>query len=277
VSAPSRGTVVKYTILTVLALGFVGLPLWTLIINSLKPLGEANELGTGLPHHWTAWDNYKTVIQDGHAVRGFLNSLIIAIPSVTIVLLVGSLAAWVFARGKSRALSVVYYFSIAGILLPPAVVTTVLVLKNAGVYGSYLGVVLFYSGVFMSFAIFFITGFVKSIPIELEEAARIEGSRPIGIFFRVILPLLRPILTSTLVVIMLFIWNDFFFPFFLIEDESKNTLTLGLYNFVSGYQYQVRWNLVFAEVVVVSLPMLLVYVVAQKRIVAGLMGGAINR
>jgi raffinose/stachyose/melibiose transport system permease protein len=277
VSAPSRTSVIKYTALTILALGFIGLPLWTLIVNSLKPLGEANQLGTGLPHHWTAWDNYKTVVQDGHALRGFLNSVIIAVPSVTIVLLVGSLAAWVFARGKSRVLSVVYYFSIAGILLPPAVVTTVLVLKNVGVYGSYPGVILFYSGVFLSFAIFFITGFVKSIPIELEEAARIEGSRPIGIFFRVILPLLRPILTSTLVVIMLFIWNDFFFPFFLIEDESKNTLTLGLYNFVSGYQYQVRWNLVFAEVVVVSLPMLLVYVVAQKRIVAGLMGGAVNR
>ena len=131
-------------------------------------------------------------------------------------------------------------------------------------------------GIFMSFAIFFITGFIKGIPYELEESARIDGHGPVRIFRRIILPLLTPILATTFVVLLLFLWNDFIYPFYILNSSDQRTLTLGLYNFVSGYQYEIRWNLVFADVVMVSLPLLLVYFVAQKRIMAGLMGGAVK-
>jgi raffinose/stachyose/melibiose transport system permease protein len=253
------------------------LPLWILVVNSFKPYGEANELGISLPDTWAIGDNYSTVINEGEALRGLRNTLLISVPAIVITVLVGALAAWVFARSRSRVTGWLYALCISGILLPPAVVTTVLVLQETGLYGSFVGVIAFYVGVFLSFAIFFITGFVKTIPVELEEAARIEGCGPLMTFRLVVLPLLRPVIASTTVVVLLFVWNDFFFPFFLIDDDSRNTLTLGLYSFVSGYQNQIRWNLVFADVVVVSLPLLVVYAFAQRHIVAGLTGGAVNR
>lgn len=267
----------KYALLTIIATITVLIPLWVMVVNSFKPFGEANGFSLSLPHVWSIKENYSTVVNDGDALQGLANSLIITVPSVVIVVLVGALAGWVFARGRGRTISVLYYLAIAGILLPPSIVTTVEVLKRVGVYGSYGGVILFYSGVFLSFAIFFICGFVKNIPIELEEAARLEGCRPFGVFARVIFPLLRPVLLSTVVVVALFIWTDFFYPFFLISDPSQNTLPLGLYSFVSSHQHQQRWNLVFADMVVVTAPLIVLYFFAQKYIVAGLTGGSVNR
>lgn len=267
----------KYVLLTVIAAVTVLIPLWVMIVNSFKPFGEAVSFSLALPHHWNVGENYSAVVRDGDALHGMLNSLIVTVPSIVIVVLVGSLAGWVFARGRGRTISVLYYLAIAGILLPPSIVTSVLVLKHLGVFGSFAGVILFYSGVYLSFAIFFITGFVKNIPVELEEAARLEGCRPIGVFTRVIFPLLRPVLLSTVVVVALFIWTDFFYPFFLINDPSQNTLPLGLYSFVSERVHQQRWNLIFADMVVVTAPLIVLYFFAQKHIVAGLTGGSVNR
>jgi raffinose/stachyose/melibiose transport system permease protein len=192
------------------------------------------------------------------------------------MLAIGSFASWIFARGRARVLRGLYYLSIVGILIPPAIVATVLVLRWTHVYGSYFGLILFYMGWFMSFVVFFVTGFIKTIPIELEEAARIDGASPYRIYRRVILPLLRPVLTTTFIVLLLFIWNDFFYPFFVLTDPNKNTLTLGLYSFVQGNTYETRWNLVFADVVLTSLPLVVVYFFGQRRILSGLMGGALK-
>lgn len=259
--------------------GFVTVvvPLWMIIVNSFKPLGEASHPNLRLPTEWVAGANYSTVINEGQALTGLKNTVLITVPAILLIVLLGALASWVFARSKQRGITALYFVAISGILLPPAIVTTVLVLKQLGIYGGLLGVAVFYVGVYLSFAIFFLTGFVKTVPLELEEAARIEGCGPLATFWYAVFPLLRPAIASTTVVILLAVWNDFFYPFFLIDSDEKNTLTLGLYAFVSGYQYEIRWNLVFADVVVVSLPLVVVYVLAQRHIVAGLTGGAVNR
>lgn len=267
---------VRYALVSAFAAVTVLLPLWIVLVNSAKPQGEANDLSAGLPHTWAIGSNYSTVYHDGAVVHGLRNTLIVTIPALLLMLLFGSFAAWIFARGRSRVLSVLYYLSIVGILVPPAIVGSVLVLRFYGVFGTFLGLILFYTGVYMSFAIFFITGFIKTIPYELEESARIDGAGPFRIFRKIILPLLRPILATTFVVLLLFLWNDFFYPFFILNSSSQRTLTLGLYNFVSGYQYEIRWNLVFADVVLVSLPLVIVYFFAQRRIMAGIMGGAVK-
>ncbi len=268
---------VKYLLVSAFALVGVVLPLWLMLVNSAKPQREANELGLGLPDRWALRENYSTVFHDGEIARGLMNTMIVTIPSVIGMLLLGSFAAWIFARGRSRAIAILYYLSIVGILVPPAIVASILVLKWLDLFGSYLGLILFYMGVYMSFAIFFITGFIKTIPYELEESARIDGAGPLRIFRKIILPLLRPILTTSFVVLLLFVWNDFFYPFFILATGDQRTLTLGLYNFVSGYQYEIRWNLVFADVVFVSLPLVIVYFFAQRQILAGIMGGAVNK
>lgn len=266
----------KYLLVSAFASATVLLPLWVVLVNSAKTQGEANALGIGLPTEWRIGDNYGTVLREGDFYRGLENTLIVTVPSLLGMLVFGSFAAWIFARGRSRVLRGLYYLSIVGILVPPAIVGSVLVLRWYGVHGSQLGLVLFYMGIFMSFAIFFITGFVKTIPYELEESARIDGAGPLRIFRKIILPLLTPILATTFVVLLLFIWNDFIYPFYVLNRSSERTLTLGLYNFVSGTQYETRWQLVFADVVLVSLPLVVAYFFAQRKVMAGLTGGAVK-
>ena len=273
-----RGLVaLKYALLSAFAFVTVLLPLWIVLVNSAKPQGEANALGVGLPGSWAIGSNYGTVVHDGDFFRGLMNTSIVTLPALVGMLLFGSFAAWIFARGRSRVIRGLYYLSIVGILVPPAIVGSVLVLRWYGIAGTRFGMALFYMGIFMSFAIFFITGFIKTIPYELEESARIDGAGPLHIFRKIILPLLAPILATTLVVLLLFMWNDFIYPFYILNSSSQRTLTLGLYNFVSGYQYEIKWNLVFADVVLVSLPLVVVYFLAQRRVMSGLMGGAVNK
>jgi raffinose/stachyose/melibiose transport system permease protein len=266
------GVIVKYSLLSVFALGAIVVPLWAVLVNSAKTEAEANTLSLSLPNHWMIGSNYSTVINEGHLLRGFRNTAIIAIPSVFLAVILGAMAAWVFARRKGKALSTLYFIAIAGIFFPPAVVTTVRMLQWLHVYGSYMGVVIFYVSFFLCFAVFLMTGFVKTIPMELEEAALIDGASPLTVFRKIIFPLLRPVVATTAFITLLFAWNDFLWPFFLLNSSSKNTLTLGLYNFISASFNQISWNFVFADVVVVSLPLIVCYYVVQRWLVGGFLG-----
>jgi len=252
------------------------LPIWIVVVNSWKPQGEALSLGVWLPHHWQIGRNYSDVYHQGKVLQGLRNSIIVAIPALVGILLVSSFASWIFARGRSRVLHGLYYLSIVAILVPPAVVASVLVVRWLHLYGSFFGLILFYMGVLLSFSIFFMTGFIKAIPYELEEAARIDGASPIRIFRKIILPLLTPILATIFIILLIFIWTDFFYPFYLLTHSNQNTLTLSLYAYGSGAKFETRWQLVFTDVVLASLPLIVVYFFAQKRIVSGVMGGAIQ-
>jgi raffinose/stachyose/melibiose transport system permease protein len=265
-----------YLLLILFAAFSVLFPLWVVIINSAKPQGEASLLGAGLPQHWNIIDNYRTVIDQGQIWRGLFNTLVVVVPSVLIILLIGSAASWVFARGRGRTAHGLYYLSIAGILVPPSIVTSVLVLRQTHLLGSQLALIMFYVGIYLSFAIFIITGFVKTIPYELEESAYIDGASPMWVYLRIILPLLRPVLATTFVVLVLATWNDFFYPFYILQSTSQNTLTLGLYNFAQANVHEVKWQLVFADVILTSLPLVVIYFAAQRRVIAGLMGGALR-
>ena len=269
------------TIRTLLLIAFaivtVFIPLWIVVVNSVKPGGEANELSLGLPREWAAFENYSAVFTDGQLGQGMVNTIIVVIPSVVGIIILGSMAAWIFGRGHSRRISLLYYLCIAGVLIPPAIVASIKILRTFDQFGGRVELILFYLGVYMSFGIFLITGFVKTIPIELEEAARIDGAGPLTIFFRVILPLLKPILVTAAFILLLFMWNDFFYASFFVGKAAERTLTLGLFNFVSSFLYQIRWNLVFASVVVMSLPLIFIFALAQRWIVSGLMGTTVDK
>lgn len=129
---------------------------------------------------------------------------------------------------------------------------------------------------FLPLTVFLMTGFIRSIPIELEDAARIDGCGHLGVFVRIILPLLKPVIATAVVLLMILIWNEFFWGFFALKGTANNTLPLGLYYVQSQAQYQIRWNLVFTHIVLVSVPLLVVYVLAQRRIMSGLTGGALK-
>lgn len=254
----------------------VGIPLWLVIVTSAKSQGDALNPSLALPTDgWHFAQNYARAFTEGRVVLAFLGSASIVIPAVVLVLLFGSMAAWVLARRTSIWLSAVYAVAISGIVIPPAVITLVLLLRQLGLAGTLGGMVLVYVGIYLSTAIFFITGFIRTIPHQLEEAARVDGAGPTRIFFTIVLPLLRPVLATATILICLYIWNDVFFAFFVIGGRM-DTLPLNLFQVASASVYLNNWNLIFAYVVLMSVPLLVVFVIAQRRIIAGITGGAVK-
>jgi raffinose/stachyose/melibiose transport system permease protein len=256
------------------ALVVVGGPIYLMIATASKPTAEAHSVDASLPTKFDLLHNISTVIDEGNTLSGLLNSVLITVPAVVLLLLFGSMAAWVFARVKSRATTALYFVAISGVMLPPAIVATIKLLSTLGLSGSRIGLILFYGGTQLSIAIFLMTGFVKAIPFEIEEAARIDGAGTWRIYRSIILPSLRPVLLTASIVLTLFIWNDFLTPFFLLSSPGEQTLPLGLYNFASANQYQLNWNFIFTQILLVSLPLLILYISAQRKIVGGLLGGS---
>ena len=127
----------------------------------------------------------------------------------------------------------------------------------------------------MSTVIFFVTGFIRTIPLELEEAARVDGANPMRVFFRIILPLLGPVIATATILISLFIWNDVFYALFVIGGRL-DTLPLNLYQVASSGMYLQNWNLIFTYILLMTLPMLIVFIVAQRRIISGVTSGAVK-
>ncbi|MFJ5730483.1 carbohydrate ABC transporter permease [Streptomyces paradoxus] len=254
----------------------VGVPLWLVAVTSAKPQAEAIDPNLDLPRHWQPAANYADALAEGGMLRGFLNSLLVVVPSVILVLLLGAGAAWVFARRKSKLVSAAYALCISGLLLPPAVITIVMELRQLGLAGARPGMIAVYTGMYLSTSIFFMTGFIRTIPTELEEAARMDGATPWRIFWRIVLPLLRPVIATATIMVMLYAWSDVFYAFFVLGGGDRATLPFNLYQVASAQLYLNNWHLVFAYVVVMSLPMVAVFLVGQRRIVSGITSGAVK-
>lgn len=257
------------------ALVLLGIPFWLVISTASKDRAQALTPNLSAPIHWQLFQNFATVISQGNMVPAFFGSLLIMVPSVFGVLVLGSFAAWVLARRKGRGIAIIYALSISGIVLPPAVVTIVLLLREIGLAGTPLGMIGVYMGLYMSTVIFFVTGFVRTIPIELEEAARMDGANPVVVFWRIILPLLRPVLATATILICLYIWNDVFYALFVIGGRL-DTLPLNLYQVASAGLYLNNWHLIFAYIILMSVPLLVTFIVAQRRIISGITSGAVK-
>jgi raffinose/stachyose/melibiose transport system permease protein len=254
----------------------IGVPLWLVLVTASKSQVEANSPNLALPTSWHLGDNLATAFTDGRIPLGFVGSLLVMVPSVAGLLILGSLASWALARRTGRLNSVLYAAAISGIVLPPAVVTLVFLLRQLGIAGTAVGMIGVYLGMYLGVVIFFITGFIRTIPVELEEAARIDGARPITIFVRVILPLLAPVIATATILVCLYIWNDVFYAFFVLGGGDVSTLPLNLFRVASGALYQNNWNLIFSYVVIMSLPLVIVFIIAQRRIVSGITSGAVK-
>ncbi|MFF8870503.1 carbohydrate ABC transporter permease [Streptomyces massasporeus] len=254
----------------------VGVPLWLVAVTSAKPQAEAIRPNLDPPGHWQPAANYADAVSEGEMLRGMLNSLLVVVPSVVLVLILGAGAAWVFARRKSRLVSAAYALCISGLLLPPAVITIVMELRQLGLANSRPGMIAVYTGMYLSTSIFFMTGFIRAIPLELEEAARMDGATPSRIFWRIVLPLLRPVVATATIMVMLYAWSDVFYAFFVLGGGDRATLPLNLYQVASAQLYLENWHLVFAYVVVMSLPMVAVFLVGQRKIVSGITSGAVK-
>ncbi len=266
----------RLILLTFVGVVFYLLPLWVVVVTSFKPLGEAIRLDMSLPQDWAIVDNYRTVFIDGRFPLAFANSLFITVTSVTVLILVGSFAAWAFGRSKSRTMTVIYYIAVFSLLLPTAIVPEIFLMQQLHIDGTRLALIFFTVGTRLGLVIFLITGFVRTVPKSIEEAALVDGASKFQVFYRVVFPLLSPILFTVGIILVIFTWNDFFGALFLLRGQSRQTLPLSLLQFSEGSVKQVPWNLSFAHIVLVSVPLILVYVFGQKRLLSGLMSGAVK-
>ena len=285
-TAPRRGTSSRLSdarvwtrlqpiVAVLLGATVIGIPLWLVVVTAGKSQGEALSPDLSLPSEWHLWENFATVWTDGDIPAAFLGSLLVVVPTVVGVLTVGSLASWVLARRATRLTAVLYALAISGIVLPPAVVTVVLLLRHLGLAGTAVGMIGVYMGIYLSTVIFFVTGFVRTIPVALEEAAQIDGAGPFTVFRRIVLPMLRPVLATATILICLYVWNDVFYAFFVVGGRL-DTLPLNLFRVASAGLYLNNWHLVFAYVTLMSLPLLAVFVVAQRKIISGITSGAVK-
>jgi raffinose/stachyose/melibiose transport system permease protein len=267
--------VLQPLLVVLLVVVLLGVPFWLIVVTAGKSQAQAFNPDLSLPTHWQLLQNFAAVFQQGRMLPAFLGSLLIMIPSVLLVLLFGSMASWVLARRATRRMALVYVIAISGIILPPAVVTIVLLLREIGLAGTPLGMIGVYMGMYLSTVIFFVTGFVRTIPVELEEAARIDGAGPIRVFFRVILPLLGPTLATAAILVSLYIWNDVFYALFVVGGRL-DTLPLNLYQVASSGLYLQNWNLIFSYIILMSLPLLITFALLQRRIISGVTSGAVK-
>lgn len=259
----------------VAAIMLLGIPFWLIIVTAGKNRGEALVPTMALPTEWHLWENFATVFADGRMLSAFGGSLLVMVPSVLGVLILGSMAAWILGRRASRSLAFLYALAISGIVLPPAVVTVVLLLRQIGLAGTAVGMIGVYMGMYLSTVIFFVTGFVRTIPVELEEAARVDGASPARVFVRIILPLLMPVLATATILICLYIWNDVFYALFVVGGRL-DTLPLNLFQVASAGLYLQNWHLIFAYIILMSLPLLVTFIVAQRKIISGITSGAVK-
>jgi raffinose/stachyose/melibiose transport system permease protein len=272
---PKRRFPVQPVAAILIAVLVLGVPFWLVIATAAKDQAQALNPDLSPPSEWRLFDNFATVFEDGRMVAGFFGSLLVMVPAVIGVLILGSMAAWILGRRGGKLTAAIYALGISGIVLPPAVVTIVLLLRQLGLAGTALGMIGVYMGMYLSTVIFFVTGFVRTIPHELEEAARVDGAGPVRTFIRVILPLLRPVLATATILICLYIWNDVFYALFVVGGRL-DTLPLNLYQVASAGLYLQNWHLIFAYIILMSLPLLITFVVAQRRIISGITSGAVK-
>ena len=269
------GRVIQPIAAVVVAVTLLGIPFLLTVLTAAKTQAEAFVPSLALPTEWHLFDNFATVVSDGRMIAAFGGSVLVMVPAVLGVLILGSMAAWILGRRRSRGLAFVYAVAISGIVLPPAVVTIVLLLRQLGLAGTPVGMIGVYMGMYMSTVIFFVTGFVRTIPVELEEAARVDGASPVRVFVKIILPLLMPVLATATILICLYIWNDVFYALFVVGGRL-DTLPLNLYQVASAGLYLQNWHLIFAYIILMSLPLLITFMVAQRKIISGITSGAVK-
>lgn len=248
-------------------------PLVLILFNSFKTSLAASDMNLALPTS-LEWSNFATVIEKGKLGQTFINSLIYSVGSVLLTTVLSAMASYVLSRNRSRKHNFLYFFLVLGITMPINFVALMKVMQLLHLVNTRYGIVLLYTAIQIPFNVFLLYSFVGKIPRDLDEAAIIDGCSPMRLFFSVILPLMKPVLVTVMVLTFLNTWNEFVLPLYFLGETTKWPMTLAVYNFFGMYFQD--WNLVCADIVLTSLPVILVYLLGQKYIVSGMTAGAVK-
>ncbi|NTW38496.1 MAG: carbohydrate ABC transporter permease [Cellulomonadaceae bacterium] len=252
------------------------LPFAFIVLQALKPRSEANLLEFSWPTQIALFDNIREVIEarDYMLLIAFINSTVLTVASVGIMVVLGAMAAYVLQRRKSRINPLVNGLVLAGLIIPPAVVPTIWVMQSLHIFKTMGGLILVEIAFGLAFTVLTMRAFIGSIPKELDEAAIIDGAGPLRLFFQVILPLLKPVIVTVVVVQAVFVFNDFQNPLYFLPGDENATIQLTLFNFNS--QYTSSYNLLFTNILLITLPPLIMYMFFNRQIVAGMTSGAVK-
>ena len=252
------------------------LPFLFILMTASKTGPEAADLAFSWPTQWVLLQNIQEVLATRNyvALRALINSTTLTLGSVAIMVVFASMVGYVLQRRTSRWNSVVQFLVLAGLIVPPAVVPTIWVLQRTGLFKTMPGMILVEATFGMSFCVLLFRSFVSTIPKELDEAAIMDGAGPLRLFFGVILPLLRPVVITVIVVQAVVVFNDFTGPLYFLPGDAGVTVQLTLYNFQS--QAYNQWNLLFADILLITIPPLVMYIFFNRQIVAGMTSGAVK-
>ena len=251
-------------------------PFLFILVTASKTRLEASLLEFSLPEQFAFFENLVEVIQarDFMLVTAFINSTILTVASVTLMVVFAAMVGWVLQRRQSRWNGVINFMVLAGLIIPPAVVPTIWVLQGLELFGTLHGLILIEVAFGLSFCVLLFRAFIATIPRELDEAATLDGAGPLRLFFQVVLPLLKSVIVTVVVVQAVFVFNDFQNPLYFLPGDDNATVQLTLYNFQS--QFNTQWNLLFTNILLITVPPLIMYIFFQKQIVAGMTSGAVK-
>ena len=251
-------------------------PLILVAINSFKTFSEITTNVIALPSRIT-FENYAEAFEILRYPNLFLNTFIVTLTGTAGVVIISSMAGYKLSRTRTRVSWAIFLICIAPMMIPfqSFMIALVKVAKILSLIGSTYGLGIIYWGLGVPLSMFMYHGFVKTIPKEMDECAVIDGCPPFRAFFRIILPLLKPVTVSVVVINAMWMWNDFLLPLLILSGEKKAlTLQLAAYNFFG--QYKIEWNYAMAAVFLTIIPAIIIYLVLQKQIIKGMVTGAVK-
>ncbi|EXX89462.1 ABC transporter [Paenibacillus darwinianus] len=252
------------------------IPFYFIIVNAGKDVPESSLLNLSLPSSFRFWENVKTVVEarDFMLIRAFFNSTVLTVVSIAILIVLCAMAGYVLQRRTDRATPVFNFLILAGLIIPPAIVPTIWVMDGIGIFKTLFGLVLVEVALGFPFAVLLYKGFMSVIPREVDEAAVIDGCGGLRLFFGIILPLLQPVTATVIVLSAVTIFNDFTNPLYFLPGSDNVTVQLTLYNFQS--QYVTQYNLLFTNILLITLPPFVLFLIFNKRIVSGMTAGSVK-
>lgn len=268
---PRRGSPIATGVLWLYA-AFAVAPLLLMLTNSLRTMQDMAKDPLGLPTSLN-FTSYQKAWVTASFETYFVNSMVVTILSVALSTFVSLLAAYAFARSESKLLRVIEGMFLSGLMLPVyvAILPLFFLFDDLGMTSSLTGLILVYAALGIPFSTFVLSAFFRQLPIELDEAAYIDGASPFTVFRRVHLPLVRPAIATVIVFRFVPVWNDFFYPLILIRNRDKYTLPVGITRFFG--EYQTDWATLFAGLTLATIPLVVLFLLATKQIVSGLTAG----
>lgn len=267
-------TLITEIIMILLALVFL-VPFYFLFVNSVKTFGDLLTNAASWPQAFE-WGNYQRAWEITNFPKVLTNSLIVTVISNLLLVLISSMTAYRMVRHNTRYNRVLFTLFVAAMVIPfqSIMIPLVKVTSMVGIMNSHWGLIICYLGFGVPMSVFLFHGFVKSVPVEIEEAARVDGSNAYGVFFRIVYPLMRPMYVTIIILNTLWIWNDYLLPSIVLQDAELHTIPIATYAFFG--QYTKQWDLALPALVLGITPIILFFLLMQKHIIQGITAGSVK-